>query len=300
MVSMPARRHLFDSSSNGFEKSCHFFKIKLTSVFHQLPPICYISLYFVLACSFNCTFSHKTCCRLFAVGQRTDDETDSKSQSSTTKTASKKGQQCSPVRRTMFIFQISTHLNKKPSMKSTTKPMSSGGGAGGADEEMFIKSFEDVPRITLYSAKELETELTKIKDTLGDPSNDWEKRVEMCKTIRSLIVAGGQDYDEFYPHLRLLEQPFQTSVKDLRSQVVREASITIAFLSQQLGSKLDHFSEALLPCLINLIPNSAKIMSTAGIVAIRFYNKIYTCESVNTYNHFTFICKIKRHSKNLL
>ncbi|KAF8778910.1 CLIP-associating protein 1 like protein [Argiope bruennichi] len=208
-------------------------------------------------------------------GSRTEDETDSKSQSSTTKSAAaKRASSAPPARRTMFTssksLPSSTTPKRKPSLKSTTKPMSSGGGAGGADEEMFIKSFEDVPRITLYSARDLESELTKIKETLGNPSNDWEKRVEMCKRFRSVIVAGGHEYDEFYLHLRLLEHPFQISVKDLRSQVVREACITIAYLSQQLGSKLDRFSEALLPCLINLIPNSAKIMSTAGIVAIRF------------------------------
>lgn len=33
---------------------------------------------------------------------------------------------------------------------------------------------------------------------------------------------------------------------------------------------MDHFAEVLLPSLINLIPNSAKVMATAGIVAIRF------------------------------
>ncbi|KAF8778912.1 CLIP-associating protein 1 like protein [Argiope bruennichi] len=191
-------------------------------------------------------------------GSRTEDETDSKSQSSTTKSAAaKRASSAPPARRTMFT-------------SSKSLPSSTSGGAGGADEEMFIKSFEDVPRITLYSARDLESELTKIKETLGNPSNDWEKRVEMCKRFRSVIVAGGHEYDEFYLHLRLLEHPFQISVKDLRSQVVREACITIAYLSQQLGSKLDRFSEALLPCLINLIPNSAKIMSTAGIVAIRF------------------------------
>ncbi|XP_071041088.1 CLIP-associating protein 2 isoform X9 [Parasteatoda tepidariorum] len=217
-------------------------------------------------------------------GSRTEDETDSKSQhsdnsekdgsSTINKNAVKRASSAPPVRRGVFTsaksLPNSTTPKRKPSMKSTSKPMSSGSGAGGADEEMFIKSFEDVPRISIYSAKELESELSKIKDVLGDSSNDWEKRVEMSRRFRSVIVAGGQTYDEFYPYLRLLEHPFQTSVKDLRSQVVREACISIAFLSQQIGSKLDHFSEALLPSLINLIPNSAKIMSTAGIVAIRF------------------------------
>ena len=54
----------------------------------------------------------------------------------------------------------------------------SGSLAGGVDEEMFIKSFEDVPRIQFYSAKELEENLTNIKMIIQDPNNDWSKRAE--------------------------------------------------------------------------------------------------------------------------
>jgi hypothetical protein len=34
--------------------------------------------------------------------------------------------------------------------------------------------------------------------------------------VRSLLIAGASSFDELYVHLRLLEPPFQTSVKDLR------------------------------------------------------------------------------------
>jgi len=51
---------------------------------------------------------------------------------------------------------------------------------------------------------------------------------------------------------------------------VREACITIAFLSQTLHNKLDHFAESLLPHLVNLIPNSTKVMASSGFVAVRF------------------------------
>jgi len=44
-----------------------------------------------------------------------------------------------------------------------------------------------------------------------------------------------------------------------RSQVVREACVSIAFMSQQLQQKMDHFAEAVLNPLIILIPNSAKV-----------------------------------------
>lgn len=50
------------------------------------------------------------------------------------------------------------------------------------------------------------------------------------KKIRSLLVAGAANYDCFYQHLRLLDSAFKLSAKDLRSQVVREACITVAWV----------------------------------------------------------------------
>lgn len=47
------------------------------------------------------------------------------------------------------------------------------------------------------------------------------------KKVRSLMLAGATDYEGFPQQLRLLEAPFKLSAKDLRSQVVREACITL-------------------------------------------------------------------------
>ena len=44
-----------------------------------------------------------------------------------------------------------------------------------------------------------------------------------------------------------------------RSQVVREACVTVAYLSQELHHRVDHLCEMVLPSLIVLIPNSAKV-----------------------------------------
>ncbi|KAM9414470.1 LOW QUALITY PROTEIN: CLIP-associating protein 2-like [Salvelinus alpinus] len=68
----------------------------------------------------------------------------------------------------------------------------------------------------------------------------------------------------FRQHLRLLGA-FKLSAKDLRSQVVREACITVAHLSTVLGNKFDHGAEGILPVLFNLIPNCAKVMATSGV-----------------------------------
>ena len=160
---------------------------------------------------------------------------------------------------------------------------------------MFMNSFEEVPRIQLFSVKDLEQELNRFKEICSDPNNMWEKRTDSLRRLRSLLLAGAADYDVFYSYLKPLEVPFQVSIRDLRSQVVREACISIAYLSQRIANKyvlgklvlgahssilmlidfvdifrLDKFAEALFPTLINLIQNSAKIMSSSAVVAIRF------------------------------
>ncbi|NXU58656.1 CLAP2 protein, partial [Turnix velox] len=144
------------------------------------------------------------------------------------------------------------------------------GGAGAVDEDDFIKAFTDVPTVQIYSSRELEETLNKIREILSDDKHDWDQRTNALRKVRSLLVAGAAQYDGFFQHLRLLDGAFKLSAKDLRSQVVREACITVAHLSTVLGNKFDHGAEAIVPTLFNLVPNSAKVMATSGCAAIRF------------------------------
>ncbi|XP_075562343.1 CLIP-associating protein 2 isoform X19 [Pelecanus crispus] len=153
-----------------------------------------------------------------------------------------------------------------PSDSSSSKE----GGAGAVDEDDFIKAFTDVPTVQIYSSRELEETLNKIREILSDDKHDWDQRTNALKKVRSLLVAGAAQYDGFFQHLRLLDGAFKLSAKDLRSQVVREACITVAHLSTVLGNKFDHGAEAIVPTLFNLVPNSAKVMATSGCAAIRF------------------------------
>ncbi|XP_055727215.1 CLIP-associating protein 1-like isoform X18 [Salvelinus fontinalis] len=141
--------------------------------------------------------------------------------------------------------------------------------AGAVDEEDFIKAFEEVPTIQIHSNREMEDNLSKVREVLSDDKNDWEHRVIALKKVRSLLLAGALEYDCFPQQLRLLEAPLKLSAKDLRSQVVREACITLGYLSTLMGNKFDHCAEILMPTLLNLVPNSAKVMATSGMAAIR-------------------------------
>ncbi|KAM6903873.1 CLIP-associating protein 2 isoform 6-T6 [Lycodopsis pacificus] len=172
-------------------------------------------------------------------------------------------------------FKVPKVPKKQAESSAARRPSATGGklvskeSAGGVEEEDFIKAFTDVPTVQIYSARDLEDNLNKIREICSDDKHDWDQRASAMKKVRSLLVAGATSYDCFYQHLRLLDGAFKLSAKDLRSQVVREACITVAYLSSVLGNKFDHGAEAIVPVLFNLIPNCAKVMATSGMLAIR-------------------------------
>lgn len=165
--------------------------------------------------------------------------------------------------------------------------------AGAVDEECFITSFEDVPTVNLFSAKDLEEQMKIIKDTVGDDKKDWKQRMDsVCvrekieissdyisshvrrffirclvlllqmRKLRAIVLAGGTNYENFHECLKNIQRPLDQACTDLRSQVAREACITLAFLSQSLKIKFASFGETVLLTLMNLIQNSAKVSLT--------------------------------------
>lgn len=152
-----------------------------------------------------------------------------------------------------------------------------GGQAGsnnnaiGVNEDMFLQAFDSTPKLEIGTQKKLETEFSRVVTIISNPHADWDNRVQAMKHFRSLVNSGIAETEHFYTTtLKSLEIPFQNNICDLRSQVVRETCITLAFLSLRLQQKFCRTAEILLPSLIKLIPNSAKIVSTSAIQALRF------------------------------
>ncbi|KAK6634537.1 hypothetical protein RUM43_011938 [Polyplax serrata] len=156
---------------------------------------------------------------------------------------------------------------KPPSASLTATP---GAPAGAVDEEFFANAFEDVPTVQIFSAHELKEIINTIATTIGNPEMDWDKRVDAFKRIRSLLIAGAAGYDDFNELIKKWELPFGESLKDLRSHVVRETCVTIAYLAQNLGMKFARFAEVVFQNLINLIQSSAKVIASAACTCIRF------------------------------
>jgi CLIP-associating protein 1/2 len=142
--------------------------------------------------------------------------------------------------------------------------------AGAISQEAFEAAFESVPQVTVFGQRDIDELFKSINVIIGDKNMDWEKRVEALKKLRSLLMLNAQTNPNFPQQLKDLSIAFLDILKELRSQVIREACITLAYMSKTLRNKLDHFCAYILQELINLMQNSAKIISSAGTMALKY------------------------------
>lgn len=186
-----------------------------------------------------------------------------------------------PKRTVAGLYSLPSASRKPPPAKitsaasvSTATHASATGesGAGAVSSEAFEAAFLSSAPAAVYGPRGLDDLCRHAAALLGDRAADWEKRVDALKKIRSLLTANAhQQYPtEFAAHLKDLSVPFLVVIKDLRSQVVREACITIAHMAKVLRNKIDQFSLYILQELINLIQNAAKVVSSAGTVCVRY------------------------------
>lgn len=56
------------------------------------------------------------------------------------------------------------------------------GQAGALDEDAFIRQFEEVPVLQLFSARELDEHMNAQRSIIEDVNKDWAKRVEAVST----------------------------------------------------------------------------------------------------------------------
>uniref|UniRef100_A0A0R3RYT9 CLASP_N domain-containing protein n=1 Tax=Elaeophora elaphi TaxID=1147741 RepID=A0A0R3RYT9_9BILA len=145
--------------------------------------------------------------------------------------------------------------------------------AGSVSDEAFQRAFTEVPKCNVFSPKQLKDQIGEACAILENTDLDWSRRMTALKTLRAVIIGGGLDYSDFSEEVREMQAALLTSVKDLRSQLCREACVTIAFYCERLGLVMVSVIEALMPTLISLMQNSAKVMATSAQLALQYVVK---------------------------
>lgn len=146
--------------------------------------------------------------------------------------------------------------------------------AGAVTMEIFEASFEVVPQLTIFNQRDIDDHLKSINNIIGDKNMDWDKRVDALKKIRSLLMLQVHTSPTFAIFLKEnLSMSFLDILKELRSQVIREACITIAYMCKVIQNRLDIFCVHIFQELINLIQNSAKVISSASTITVKYVIK---------------------------
>ncbi|XP_017843036.2 CLIP-associating protein [Drosophila busckii] len=161
-------------------------------------------------------------------------------------------------------------LRQKP-----TPNEAASGDAGAVTMEIFEASFEQVPQLNIFHQKDMDDIYKQIVLIISDKNSDWEKRVDAFKKLRALLISSYHTQPQFLAvQLKDLSLSFLDVLKEeLRSQVIREACITIAYMSKTLRNKLDAFAWSILEQLIQLIQNSAKVIASASMLALKYIIK---------------------------
>lgn len=181
-----------------------------------------------------------------------------------------------PARPTKLVKRTMSATASARKVGVSDTPSSAGSGdnmsaqAGAVSQEAFEAAFEVVPQLTVFGQRDIDDLMKTINGIIGDKNMDWEKRVEALKKLRSLLMLNAQTNPNFPQQLKDLSIAFLDILKELRSQVIREACITLAYMSKTLRNKLDQFIAYIFPEMINLIQNSAKVISSAGTLALKY------------------------------
>ncbi|CAB3402767.1 unnamed protein product [Caenorhabditis bovis] len=136
----------------------------------------------------------------------------------------------------------------------------------------FRKAFSAVPKTTIYSNQDVRDKLELAKSVLNNPQEDWSKRSNQLKLIRSIVLNSDEYIDRhtLVSCINDLADALECSVRDLRSQVVRESAVTCCFLFETFGNDVRNIAETVLPAAISQLAVSTKIMATSAATLTLF------------------------------
>lgn len=155
--------------------------------------------------------------------------------------------------------------------------INAGAKAGAVTEEDLQKAFTDVPEFTVNSSRHFKETFQDLCTTLEGRNTDWSQRMTALKKLRSVVIGGALEYSDFVEEVVQVQPGLQTCLKDLRSQVCREACVTIAFYCKALGAVMGNGVEIIMPTLLVLLQNSAKVLSSSAQLALNYILK-YVCK----------------------
>uniref|UniRef100_A0A914PXP6 CLASP N-terminal domain-containing protein n=1 Tax=Panagrolaimus davidi TaxID=227884 RepID=A0A914PXP6_9BILA len=144
--------------------------------------------------------------------------------------------------------------------------------AGALTASEFKHSFETTPPDNSPNPKALLQRLQELNNFLTDGNKDWSQKSKMLVGLRGCLIATHvpRAVDIVMENCGIWERCLIDGLKELRSSLTREYCITIAFFAVKLESRFIRQVELMFGNLMNLVQNSAKIMSSSGVILSEF------------------------------
>ncbi|EGD72568.1 hypothetical protein PTSG_00593 [Salpingoeca rosetta] len=141
---------------------------------------------------------------------------------------------------------------------------------GSVSESDFEEALRDTEPISVSSDRQLEEDMAQIRAILAKDSIDWEKRRDMVVRLRGLVAGGAASRPVFLDTLKAMNDAMVTSISDLRSGIVKEACLTIAYIAQSVGNALGPFFDIYIPPLLKQAMVNIKVIQTSAQQCIRY------------------------------
>ncbi|XP_063674498.1 CLIP-associating protein 1-A-like isoform X20 [Bolinopsis microptera] len=135
-------------------------------------------------------------------------------------------------------------------------------------EENLDEYIKDYNTVNISSPKELADFCNACADIMEN-SDDWEKRIVALRDLRGVMFCGVDHFKGFKLTITGMSRAIEKTVKDLRSQVVREACVTVSAMSTELGNDFGSCGEKLLTALFSQLLVNVKIMNLSAHVCLR-------------------------------
>ena len=148
---------------------------------------------------------------------------------------------------------------------------------GGLTVDDFERAFSEVDEIYINSESEMEKHISKLVSGLETNAESWEIRINTLKDLQSTVKTCTPKFLSFPQLFRKLDSSLNDCIRDLRSQVAREACITLAYSSKLIGKSLEKSFEYLITPLLTVVQNSTKVSVVVCLFVVCLFVCLFVC-----------------------
>lgn len=155
-------------------------------------------------------------------------------------------------------------------LSASTRPAPKLGGSQTANigEDYFESQFEEsLPSVdpSTYIQR-----LTDEETQLSNDALEWQQRANILKYIRAVVRSGLADTDEFAAVFRRYTQHLKDLVRSNRTMLQREALVTVAYLSVQLGARNEALCEQILGDILKNFYSGTGVLQSSCTSCMKF------------------------------